>query len=258
MKEFNEIKIDNAIILAAGYASRFAPISDICPKALLPVKGEILIERQIRQILEAGIPEVYIVTGYKKELFAYLKDKYPVKLIENTEYGRRNNHSSIYAARNYLKNSYICSADNYFPHNPFTPTTERPFYSALYGEGPTEEYCLTTDSQNRITDVVIGGRDSWYMLGHVCVDSTFSEKFLKYLEEAYPLAETKPLLWEHLYMQHLDTLTLYMKKYPAGEILEFDTLDELAAFDPHYANHSLSDLLTWLSHCHSSRKIENP
>lgn len=248
MKEFNEIKIDNAIILAAGYASRFTPISDICPKALLLVKGEILIERQIRQLLEANIPEVYVVTGYKKELFTYLENKYPVKLIENKEYESRNNHSSIYAARKHLKNSYICSADNYFPKNPFTPTTERPFYSALYGKGPTDEYCLTTDSQNRITDVVIGGHDSWYMLGHVCVDNSFSEKFLEYLEAVYPLEETKPLLWEHLYMQHLDTLTLYMKKYPAGAILEFDTLTDLAAFDPHYATHSLPDLLSWLSH----------
>lgn len=40
-------KIDNAIIMAAGYASRFAPLSYEEPKALLNIKGEILIERQI-------------------------------------------------------------------------------------------------------------------------------------------------------------------------------------------------------------------
>ena len=247
MNEINNIKIDNAIILAAGYASRFAPLSDICPKALLPVKGEVLIERQIRQLLDAGIPEVYIVVGHKKELFRYLADKFPVTLIENSEYSSRNNHSSIYAARRHLKNSYICSSDNYFPLNPFTPTTDRPFYSAIYGQGPTDEYCLTTDPQGRITNVVIGGHDSWYMLGHVCVDAAFSKKFLEYLEAAYPLAETKPLLWEHLYMQHLDTLTLHIKKYPADQILEFDTLADLAAFDPFYTTHTIPQLLTWLT-----------
>ena len=48
-------KVDNAIIMAAGTASRFAPLSYERPKALIEVKGEILIERQIRQLMEAGI-----------------------------------------------------------------------------------------------------------------------------------------------------------------------------------------------------------
>ena len=38
-------KVDNAIIMAAGVSSRFAPLSFETPKALTEVKGEILIER---------------------------------------------------------------------------------------------------------------------------------------------------------------------------------------------------------------------
>ena len=111
------IKADNAILLAAGYARRFAPLSDVFPKGLLNVKGEILIERQIRQLLAAGIPQIVVVTGYKSQMFSYLADKYGVILVENQEYQERNNHSSIYAARKYLANSYICSCDNYFTEN---------------------------------------------------------------------------------------------------------------------------------------------
>ena len=51
-------KVDNAIIMAAGTSSRFAPLSYEKPKALTEVKGEVLIERQIRQILDAGIKDV--------------------------------------------------------------------------------------------------------------------------------------------------------------------------------------------------------
>ena len=68
-------KVDNAVIMAAGTSSRFAPLSYEMPKALIPVKGEVLIERQIRQLKEAGVPEIYIVTGYKSEMFAYLEEK---------------------------------------------------------------------------------------------------------------------------------------------------------------------------------------
>ena len=105
------MRVDNAIIMAAGMSSRFAPVSYEKPKALIPVKGEVLIERQIRQLREAGINEIVIVVGYMKEKFEYLNQKYGVILVENKEYNIRNNHSSIYAAKQYIKNSYICSAE---------------------------------------------------------------------------------------------------------------------------------------------------
>ena len=87
--------VDNAVILAAGFSSRFAPLCAERPKALIPVRGEVLIERQICQLREAGVKDVIVVTGYKKEAFEYLRDKLGVILVENPEYARRNNHSSI-------------------------------------------------------------------------------------------------------------------------------------------------------------------
>lgn len=65
-------QVDNAVIMAAGLSSRFAPLSYERPKALITVKGEVLIERQIRQLREAGIREIILVAGYKKEQFYYL------------------------------------------------------------------------------------------------------------------------------------------------------------------------------------------
>ena len=57
----------NAIILAAGKSNRFAPFTYEKPKGLFIVRNEILIERQIEQLQEAGISRIYIVTGYKAE-----------------------------------------------------------------------------------------------------------------------------------------------------------------------------------------------
>ena len=54
-------RVDNAVIMAAGASSRFAPLSYEYHKGLIEVKGEILIERQIRQLREAGISEIIIV-----------------------------------------------------------------------------------------------------------------------------------------------------------------------------------------------------
>lgn len=52
-------------------------------RLLLNVKDEIMIERQIGQLREAGIDEIVIVVGYLKEKFEYLKEKYHVILVEN-------------------------------------------------------------------------------------------------------------------------------------------------------------------------------
>ena len=78
--------ISNAIILAAGKSTRFAPFTYERPKGLFRVKGEYLIERKINQLIDAGVKEIYIVVGYMKEKFFFLEQKYPeVKLLINNK-----------------------------------------------------------------------------------------------------------------------------------------------------------------------------
>lgn len=236
-------KVDNAVIMAAGMSSRFVPISYERPKALIEVKGEILIERQIRQLQQAGIDEIYIIVGYMKDRFAYLKDKYKVILIENNDYLSRNNNASIYAVRNFIRNTYICSSDNYFNKNPFERYVDDSYYSAVYAKGSTNEWCLTEDKQGYIDSVTIGGENAWYMLGHTFWSELFSRRFLSILERVYDLPETENLLWESIYMQHLNELKMRIRKYPADYIFEFDTLDELRAFDNSYIQNTRSTIL---------------
>ena len=239
----NKIKVDNAVIMAAGTSSRFAPLSYEKPKALIDVKGEVLIERQIRQLLEAGVPEIFVITGYKAEQFAYLQEKFGVRLIHNPEYLTRNNNSSIWAAEAVLNNSYICSADNYFAKNPFEKEVESAYYAAVYASGRTEEWCMHEDEEGFIDSVVIGGEDAWIMLGQSFWDDRFSRTFLNILQEEYRRPETAGKLWETIYLEQLDVLKLRIRKYDADRIFEFDTLDDLRAFDPSYQVDSRSRIL---------------
>ena len=240
-------KVDNAVIMAAGASSRFAPLSYEMPKALIPVRGEVLIERQIRQLQEAGVPEIIVITGYKHECFDYLADKFNVKLIHNPEYHMRNNHSSIYAVRDYLRNSYICSSDNYFTKNPFEAEVDDAYYAAVYADGETREWCMESDSAGYVDRVQIGGRDAWYMLGHVFWNEDFTQKFLSILEREYDLPETTDKLWEAIYMEHLYELKLRIRKYAPDFIFEFDSLDELRIFDPSYCNNTRSAIIKHLA-----------
>lgn len=235
-------KVENAIILAAGLSSRFAPISYEKPKGLLTVKGEVLVERQIRQLHEAGIDDITVVVGYKKEFFFYLEEKFGVSIVVNDEYAKRNNNSSLMVVREKLGNTYICSSDDYFTVNPFERYVYQAYYASEYCEGETREWCITMGAQGRIVDVTIGGSDSWIMLGHVYFDRAFSQAFRSILEQEYNLPETEDKLWEEIYIGHIKELSMVARKYDAGVIYEFDSLDELRYFDPHFLDNVDSEV----------------
>lgn len=234
----------NAIIMAAGTSSRFVPLSVERPKGLVEVKGEILIERQIRQLKEAGITDITLVVGYKAEMFAYLRDKYAVDIVYNEDFARYNNTSSLIRVIEKLDNTFICSSDNYFPENVFTRESVDSYYSALYAEGKTNEYCLITNAEDQITDVNVGGHDSWYMVGHVFFNHEFSEKFRKLMIKEYCNETTKQGYWEDLYIRYIDQLPkMKINRYQEGDIQEFDSLDELRMFDSSYVENTRSTVV---------------
>lgn len=234
----------NAIILAAGTSSRFVPLSQEIPKGLLEVKGEILIERQIRQLKEAGIDDICIVVGYKAEKFVYLKDKFGIELVINDDFDRYNNISSIIRVLDRLGNTFICSSDNYFPENVFLDSETETYYSALYATGSTQEYCIQSDEHDYITSVKIGGSDSWYMVGHVYFSAEFSKVFLNILAKEYINEETRHQYWEDVYIRHIDTLP-FMKihRYSPHQIEEFDSLEDLRKFDSSYIEDTRSSII---------------
>ena len=158
LKSLKPYEVENAIIMAAGLSSRLAPISYEKPKGLLRVRGEVLIERQIRQLQEAGVTDITVVVGYKKEYFFYLASKFGVRIKVNPQYATRNNSYTLWLVRDRLDNTYVCSSDDYFEENPFEHYVYEAYYATQYVAGPTEEWCVTTGSSDRITQVSVGVR----------------------------------------------------------------------------------------------------
>ena len=53
-----------AMILAAGRGTRMAPLTDQCPKPLLPLAGKSLIVHHIEKLVAAGFTELVINHAY--------------------------------------------------------------------------------------------------------------------------------------------------------------------------------------------------
>ncbi len=229
-----EHRIDNAIILAAGVSSRFVPVCFEMPKGLLSVKGEILVERQIRQLKEVGIEDISIVVGFMKEKFYYLKEQFDVNIIETNDYRIRNNHSSVWAAKEKLGNTIVTSSDLYFNTNIFQKYAYDAYYCVVYQEGKTDERGVITDGYDKITNTEYGVSDVWVTLGYAYFNNRFSKKFISILEREYNKPETVNKFWADIQDEHLSSLYMYAKRCDNNVIYEFDSLEELRMFDEKY------------------------
>lgn len=136
-----------AVLLAAGMGMRALPLSAEGPKALLEVYGEPLIERLIRQLQEAGISEIEVITGYHHEDLAVLEKKYSVRLIYNPDYAETNNLHSLKLAAS-LENCYIVPTDLWFETSPFNRVELRSWY--LISPVPSSTYPIMADHDQNI------------------------------------------------------------------------------------------------------------
>ncbi len=92
-----------AIILAAGMASRLRPLTNDTPKCLLKIGERSLLQRSMDALINNGITEFVIVTGYlHNKIEEFVKQQYPninVSFIYNNVYDSTNNIYSLWLAR---------------------------------------------------------------------------------------------------------------------------------------------------------------
>jgi molybdenum cofactor cytidylyltransferase len=71
----------SAVVLAAGASSRMGQ-----PKLLLPLAGEALVRRVVRQVLEAGFEDVLVVVGSEHERIVAALDGLAARTVLNPDY----------------------------------------------------------------------------------------------------------------------------------------------------------------------------
>ena len=59
--------ISTALILAGGKGERMMPLTELQPKALVPINGVPILKLQINQLLKNGVSKIYVLVGYLGE-----------------------------------------------------------------------------------------------------------------------------------------------------------------------------------------------
>ena len=103
------------IVLAAGIGSRLRPLTDHCPKCLLPVGSRPLLPRTLSALQESGIAECVLVTGYRhamiEDAVRAMSLTMPVRFIYNRRYESTNNNFSLWLAGSQIEGSDILLLD---------------------------------------------------------------------------------------------------------------------------------------------------
>jgi choline kinase len=97
-----------AVILAAGQGTRIRAVHGECPKCLIKVDDETILDHQIDGLSKAGIDEIAIVVGYEKQqIIRHLRRKFgrrtpKITFIENPGFALTNNMYSLWMAREWI------------------------------------------------------------------------------------------------------------------------------------------------------------
>lgn len=219
-----------AILLAAGMGTRLRPLTENTPKSLIEINGEPLLERQIKFLNEIGIDEIYVVTGYLKEKFEYLKEKFNVILIHNEHYSRYNNIYSMYLAKEFLGDSYVIDADVYLSRNFFKKDLKDSHYFSGQKDTLEKEWKINYDDFNRVSSIeVVKGKN--YILSGISYwskkDAEIIKNQLNELSNKFDSESLKNLYWDDLVKINLDKLEVYINKIEESDWYEIDNLYEL-------------------------------
>ena len=228
----------NAVILAAGYGMRMVPINLEKPKGLLETRGEVLIERLIRQLHDAGIHEIYIVVGFMKECYEYLIDKFNVQLIVNEKYAAKNNLYSLYRAEKHLTNSYVIPCDIWCERNPFSKREAYSWYMVCTKADKNSS--IRINKKNEL--VKVSGNTGGNQMVGIAYLTGETTKYVKDRMEAFQSdAKYDNCFWEEALFRD-NKMSAYANIVNDTDVTEINTYEQLREFD-HNSDHLKSDAI---------------
>ena len=234
-------RIKRAVIMAAGFGSRMQPITIETPKPLIKVNGQRMIDSIIDALHKNNIFEIYVVVGYKKEAFyKWAEKKEGIKLIENNLYKSCNNISSLYAARDFIGESFILDGDQIIYNKEIlNPEFTKSGYSCIWTEDQTDEWLMTVNENKKVISCSrVGGKKGWQLFSISRWTKEDGEKLKHYIEKEFIENKNTQSYWDDIamfcYPESFD-LTIYpMNK---GDIVEIDSFEELCEIDKSYLSY---------------------
>lgn len=231
-------KVRKAIILAAGFGSRMAPVTLDVPKPLVKVNGKRIIDTLLDALVKEGITNIIIVRGYKKEMFDQLIEKYPcIHFVDNEEYNVTNNISSLMKVVDSIDSCYICEADLILSNDQLIRKYE--FTSNYLGAKvvETDDWCFYKNG-NFISKYQQGGENCYQAFGISFWSRNDCVKLRDDLKKVYYSHAGKEHFWESsVFKYYKKNFKVEVRPCLKTDIVEVDNFSELVAIDSSYSDY---------------------
>lgn len=243
------------IILAAGASTRLRAVSNNLPKCLIPVGGQPLLERTLKNVLSAGVQRIEIVLGYKaSEVRDFVKKHFPfhnIRFAVNPKFETTNNAFSLLMAREFyleekrkgypLERLLLLDCDIVFSADLLPFFLEEINSDGLAvrtkGDHDEEEIKVQVDSQNNVLRIDKGVplKETYgESIGIEAFSSGTSEQLFRVLErrvkEGCGRTEFYEASFQELINGGVKMKAVDISHFPAAEI---DTPEDLAFVEKH-------------------------
>ena len=159
-KDFSQMYM---IILAAGQGTRLRPLTDNIPKCLVQVKEKAILDWQLQVAQQAGINDIAIIRGYRKETI----DRKGVIYFENLLFETTNMVETLMCAESVFHDGFIVSYGDIIyeqsilesllssnhPINVVIDRNWQVYWERRFEDVLDEAESLQFDSQGRITSI---------------------------------------------------------------------------------------------------------
>jgi len=233
-----------ALILAAGFGLRLAPLTHDMPKSLVPVNGKPILVKQIENLYANGIDDITVISGYKAEIMESTIGKlFPdVKFIRSVDYATTNNMYSAFLAREAMGTSpfLMMNADVFFDASVITALLNDPAPNAIVTEKGTyiEESMKVVEENGRLVRIAktITEAEALGVSIDVYKFSTEGAKAFFGKCAEYILDRKELKLWSEVALNDILTEAVFTACPLVGRWLEIDNMDDLAAAEKLFAD----------------------
>lgn len=113
--------IRKAVIPAAGFGTRFLPQTKAMPKEMLPIVDKPVIQWVVEELVDAGVTDIILVTGYHKRTIEDHFDAVNKDLIENLKQGGEKKRPLLESVENISKMANFVYVRQKGPYGNGTP-----------------------------------------------------------------------------------------------------------------------------------------
>lgn len=234
-----------AVIMAAGLGTRFGKMTETVPKGFVECGGISMVERSIRTLIACGITRIIIGTGYLKEKYEALCERYPqITCVFSPRYAETNSMYTLYNCREQIGDDdfLLLESDLIFEKKAITALLECPEPDIMLITPVTkfqDQYYVECGEGNRLTRCSTNSADLDAKGELVGIHKISSPFYHAMCADYARKAAAKPKLgyeYELLTMSQ-EIMKVHVLCVPGLKWYEIDDCDDLAYAEEHILPH---------------------